>query len=94
MTSVSLTAGVGTPLYMAPEALTGDKYSFEADVFSFGVLMWEVATQRVPDLIEQELGAEYTGPILATLSGLMADGKRLKFEDGGDEGGELCVCVC
>ncbi|EGD80351.1 TKL protein kinase [Salpingoeca rosetta] len=75
MTSVSLTAGVGTPLYMAPEALTGDKYSFEADVFSFGVLMWEVATQRVPDLIEQELGAEYTGPILATLSGLMADGK-------------------
>ncbi|EGD80350.1 hypothetical protein PTSG_10603 [Salpingoeca rosetta] len=88
MTSVSLTAGVGTPLYMAPEALTGDKYSFEADVFSFGVLMWEVATQRVPDLIEQELGAEYTGPILATLSGLMADGKRLKFEDGGDEGGQ------
>ncbi|EGD74647.1 TKL protein kinase [Salpingoeca rosetta] len=84
MTSVSLTAGVGTPLYMAPEALTGDKYSFEADVFSFGVLMWEVATQRVPDLIEQELGAEYTGPILATLSGLMADGKRLKFDDGKD----------
>ncbi|EGD77310.1 TKL protein kinase [Salpingoeca rosetta] len=46
MTSMTLTAGVGTPLYMAPEALMGDKYSFGADVFSFGVLMWEVATQR------------------------------------------------
>ncbi|EGD79906.1 serine/threonine protein kinase [Salpingoeca rosetta] len=81
MTSMTLTAGVGTPLYMAPEALTGDKYSFEADVFSFGVLMWEVATQRVPDLIEQEKGSGYRGPILATISNLMADGKRLKFDD-------------
>ncbi|EGD77595.1 TKL protein kinase [Salpingoeca rosetta] len=81
MTSMTLTAGVGTPLYMAPEALTGDKYSFEADIFSFGVLMWEVATQRVPDLIEQEKGSGYRGPILATLFNLMADGKRLTFED-------------
>ncbi|EGD78571.1 TKL protein kinase, variant [Salpingoeca rosetta] len=82
MTSMTLTAGVGTPLYMAPEALTGDKYSFEADIFSFGVLMWEVTTQRVPDLIEQEKGSGYRGPILATISNLMADGKRLRFEDG------------
>ncbi|EGD81990.1 TKL protein kinase [Salpingoeca rosetta] len=81
MTSMTLTAGVGTPLYMAPEALTGDKYSFEADVFSFGVLMWEVGTQRQPDLIEQEKGSGYRGPILATISNLMAEGKRLRFED-------------
>ncbi|EGD81910.1 TKL protein kinase [Salpingoeca rosetta] len=81
MTSMTLTAGVGTPLYMAPEALTGDKYSFEADIFSFGVLMWEVVTQRVPDLIEQEKGSEYRGPILATISNLLEDGKRLRFED-------------
>ncbi|EGD78429.1 TKL protein kinase [Salpingoeca rosetta] len=81
MTSMTLTAGVGTPLYMAPEALTGDKYSFEADIFSFGVLMWEVGTQRVPDLIEQEKGSGYRGPILATLFNLMKDGKRLRFED-------------
>ncbi|EGD78120.1 TKL protein kinase [Salpingoeca rosetta] len=81
MTSMTLTAGVGTPLYMAPEALTGDKYSFEADIFSFGVLMWEVATQRVPDLIEQEKGGGYRGPILATISNLLEDGKRLRFDD-------------
>ncbi|EGD80079.1 TKL protein kinase [Salpingoeca rosetta] len=81
MTSMTLTAGVGTPLYMAPEALVGDKYSFEADVFSFGVLMWEVAMQRVPDLIEQEKGSGYRGPILATLKSLMDQGIRLKFDD-------------
>ncbi|EGD81109.1 proto-oncogene tyrosine protein kinase FER [Salpingoeca rosetta] len=85
MTSMTLTAGVGTPLYMAPEALTGDKYSFEADVFSFGVLMWEVATQRPPDLIEQEKGSGYRGPILATISNLMKDGKRLRFDDGEED---------
>ncbi|EGD78450.1 TKL protein kinase [Salpingoeca rosetta] len=85
MTSMTLTAGVGTPLYMAPEALTGDKYSFEADVFSFGVLMWEVATQRVPDLIEQEKGGGYRGPILATISNLLDEGKRLSFSEDRDK---------
>ncbi|EGD79312.1 TKL protein kinase [Salpingoeca rosetta] len=78
-TDMSLTAGVGTPLYMAPEALTGDKYSFEADIFSFGVLMWEVATQRPPDLIEQEKGSDFRGPLLATLVRLLGEGKRLRF---------------
>ncbi|EGD75402.1 hypothetical protein PTSG_06477 [Salpingoeca rosetta] len=85
MPSITLTAGVGTPLCMAPEALAGDKYSFEADVFSFGVLMWEMATRRVPDLIEQEKGSEYRGPILATISNLMKDGKRLRFDDGEED---------
>ncbi|EGD82286.1 serine/threonine protein kinase [Salpingoeca rosetta] len=85
MTSTTLTAGVGTSLYMAPEALTGDKYSFETDIFSFGVLMWEVATQRPPDLIEQEKGSGYRGPILATISNLMKDGKRLRFDDGEED---------
>ncbi|EGD82267.1 hypothetical protein PTSG_02937 [Salpingoeca rosetta] len=81
MPNMTLTAGVGTPQYMAPEALTGYKYSFEADAFSFGVLMWEVATQRVPDLIEQEKGSGYRGPIPATISNLLEDGKRLRFDD-------------
>ncbi|EGD78538.1 TKL protein kinase [Salpingoeca rosetta] len=83
MTSVTLTAGVGTPLYMAPEALTGDKYSFEADIFSFGVLMWEVATQRPPDLIEQEKGSDFRGPLLPAITELLMEGKRLKFDETG-----------
>ncbi|EGD79981.1 TKL protein kinase [Salpingoeca rosetta] len=85
MTSMTLTAGVGTPLYMAPEALTGDKYSFEADIFSFGVLMWEVATQRPPDLIEQEKGSDFRGSLLPAITELLMEGKRLKFEDSEQE---------
>ncbi|EGD83268.1 hypothetical protein PTSG_11440 [Salpingoeca rosetta] len=83
--SMTMTAGVGTPLYMAPEVLLGDKYNAKADVFSFGVLMWEVATQRVPDLIEQEKGSNFRGPMLATLSQLLQEGRRLRFEDGDEE---------
>ncbi|EGD79436.1 TKL protein kinase [Salpingoeca rosetta] len=75
---LALTAGVGTPLYMAPEALPGSEYDQKADVFSFGVLLWEIATQRTPDLIEQELPG-YQGPMLATLAQLLGDGKRLQF---------------
>ncbi|EGD81228.1 TKL protein kinase [Salpingoeca rosetta] len=77
---LALTAGVGTPLYMAPEALTGSVYDRKADVFSFGVLLWEIATQRTPDLIEQEL-PDYQGPMLATLLNLLSDGKRLTFPE-------------
>ncbi|EGD75311.1 TKL protein kinase [Salpingoeca rosetta] len=82
--SMNLTAAVGTPLYMAPEALLGKKYNAKADVFSFGVLMWEVATQRDPDLILQEKGRGYCGPLLATLSSLLEEGKRLKFDEDED----------
>ncbi|EGD76795.1 TKL protein kinase [Salpingoeca rosetta] len=78
--SMTMTAGVGTPLYMAPEVLLGTKYDTKADVFSFGVLMWEIATQRRPDLIEQECGT-YRGPLLAKLFELLNSGKRLAFPD-------------
>ena len=39
---------VGTPHYSAPEVLRGDAYSLSADVFSFGVTMWECETRTVP----------------------------------------------
>ncbi len=32
----------GTPCWTAPEILRGEKYSESADVFSFGIIMWEV----------------------------------------------------
>ena len=78
--NLTMTVGVGTPLYMAPEALTGSQYDAKADVFSFGVLLWEIATQREPDLILQEKGPGYRGPMLTTLGTLLGAGKRLRFE--------------
>lgn len=38
----------GTPRYMAPEVGTGLGYSLRADVYSFGVLLWEVCALRKP----------------------------------------------
>ncbi|ELP91537.1 serine/threonine protein kinase HT1, putative [Entamoeba invadens IP1] len=42
MTNMTFTKGVGTPVYMAPEILKQEKYTKSADIFSFGVTMFEV----------------------------------------------------
>ncbi len=42
------TKGVGTPLWMAPEILAGRAYGLSADVYSYGVVLWEIAAQRDP----------------------------------------------
>lgn len=33
---------VGTPLYMPPEALLSNRYSLQSDIFSIGVLFYEM----------------------------------------------------
>ena len=33
---------------MAPEVIHGFKYTEKADVFSFGVILWELATRKPP----------------------------------------------
>ncbi|ELP89366.1 tyrosine protein kinase TXK, putative [Entamoeba invadens IP1] len=42
MTNMTFTKGIGTPVYMAPEVLNQEKYKKEADIFSFGVTLYEV----------------------------------------------------
>ena len=39
---------MGTASYMAPEVLSNGKITEKADVFSFGVLVWECLTGREP----------------------------------------------
>jgi LRR receptor-like serine/threonine-protein kinase FLS2 len=43
-----LTKGIGTPLWMAPEILAGHRYGQSADVYSYAIVMWEIAAQAEP----------------------------------------------
>jgi len=38
----------GTPAYMAPELFDGGQVTEKVDVYSFGILLWEMLTGRVP----------------------------------------------
>eukprot|EP00028_Trichosphaerium_sp_Am-I-7-wt_P014575 CAMPEP_0168509394 /NCGR_PEP_ID=MMETSP0405-20121227/745_1 /TAXON_ID=498012 /ORGANISM="Trichosphaerium sp, Strain Am-I-7 wt" /LENGTH=456 /DNA_ID=CAMNT_0008526835 /DNA_START=40 /DNA_END=1406 /DNA_ORIENTATION=+ len=39
---------IGTPQYMAPELLTRAGYDTSADIYSFGVILWELWVKKVP----------------------------------------------
>lgn len=41
-------AVAGTPAYLAPEVYNGDNFNKSVDVFSFGVLLWELFTGMTP----------------------------------------------
>lgn len=41
-------AAVGTPCWMAPEIFAGQPFREAADVYSFGIVLWEVAAWEAP----------------------------------------------
>jgi serine/threonine protein kinase len=48
MMAATLTAGLGTTLWMAPEMLARQRYTKAIDVYSYGIVMWEIASQQLP----------------------------------------------
>jgi len=43
-----LTAETGTYRWMAPEVIRHESYSSNADVYSFGIVLWQLITREVP----------------------------------------------
>jgi serine/threonine protein kinase len=39
---------VTNPRWLAPEVLGNEEYSSPSDVYSFGIMMWELAVRKVP----------------------------------------------
>ena len=67
--------------YMSPEMLEGLQYDHSTDVFSFGVLLWEIAAAARPDLLAQENTAGGGGgPMMGRLLRLLHDGRRLAVD--------------
>lgn len=63
---------IGTPVYMAPEALNGEHYDADADLHSLGVVFYEMLTGRKPfdaptitGLISAKIGCDYE-PLTST----------------------------
>jgi serine/threonine protein kinase len=54
----------GTPCWTAPEIIRGEKYDERVDVYSFGVIMWQVLTRREP-----YAGRNFMGVSLDVLEG-------------------------
>jgi mitogen-activated protein kinase kinase kinase 9 len=43
-----MTGKIGTYQWMAPEVISNEAYTEKADVFSFGVILWEIAVREPP----------------------------------------------
>merc|ERR1712063_244476 len=63
---LDLRGTVGTEYWMAPEMLTGEKYDFKVDVYSYGYVLWEILTgvriQNRRDVISGYQGLRLEGP--------------------------------
>ena len=44
----TMTVGLGTPHWLPREVMAREKYDHKVDVYSFGMLVWEVATTEIP----------------------------------------------
>ncbi|POM72857.1 TKL protein kinase [Phytophthora palmivora] len=57
----SMTAGVGTTLWMAPKVMLGENYDTKADMFAFGVVLSELDVHSLPYSHVKQRGLDSDG---------------------------------
>lgn len=78
MTNMSVTVGTGTPRFMAPEVLRGERYGMACDVFSYALVVYDVANNvEDADLPSMHGWQPGRGSYLVRLELLYESGKRL-----------------
>lgn len=73
--TATMTSNLGSPLWMSPELLLGRKYGPSTDVYAFGMVLFELMTQRLP---WTELDAA-DGFVLFQLQELVPTGVRPRY---------------
>ncbi|GMF30932.1 unnamed protein product [Phytophthora fragariaefolia] len=76
----SMTACVGTPYWTAPEILEGKRYTEQADIYSFGVVLSELDTGKLPYHDVLRPGGQKPKPI-QILSDVLAGVLRPSFSE-------------
>ncbi|EQC29192.1 serine/threonine protein kinase, variant [Saprolegnia diclina VS20] len=78
----TLTNGIGTYQWMAPEVILSTDYSVSADMYSFGVFLTELSTHAVPyaDLIDPSTHRPYSQQYIMTQVTLGALRPRLRSD--------------
>jgi serine/threonine protein kinase len=74
LTSVRAGDVAGSICYMAPEILRGESTYLESDVYSFGILLWELCTLQIPlaefttcEQVEQKVAKQHWRPNCKTI---------------------------
>ncbi|ETI37157.1 TKL protein kinase [Phytophthora nicotianae] len=75
----TMTAGVGTSLWMAPEVMMGERYGSSADIFSFGVVLSELDSHVLPYAAAKETDSGRVIPDTALLQLVSLGLLRIEF---------------
>ena len=58
-----MTGGIGTAQWEAPEVISNQMYTEKCDVYSYGILLWEILTGEVPfrGLTQMQVASDVVG---------------------------------
>ncbi|RLN68606.1 hypothetical protein BBJ29_001497 [Phytophthora kernoviae] len=81
----TMTAGVGTSLWMSPEVMLGESYDEKADIFSLGIVLAELSTHAMPYSHARRPGSPHKLPPIAILHQVATGQLTVEFSKAGPE---------